>query len=57
MQEEIGLYGARAAAYGLDPQAAIAIDVTPSTDVPGGDARRVGRVELGMGAMIARGPT
>jgi putative aminopeptidase FrvX len=57
VQEEIGLYGARAAAYGLDPQAAIAIDVTPSTDVPGGDARRVGRVELGMGAMIARGPT
>ena len=24
---------------------------------PGGDARRAGRVELGMGAMIARGPT
>jgi putative aminopeptidase FrvX len=57
VQEEIGLYGARAAAYGLDPHVAIAIDVTPATDVPGGDARRAGRVELGMGAMIARGPT
>jgi putative aminopeptidase FrvX len=57
VQEEIGLYGARAAAYGLDPQVAIAIDVTPATDVPGGDARRAGRIELGMGAMIARGPT
>jgi endoglucanase len=57
VQEEIGLYGARTAAYGLDPQVAIAIDVTPATDVPGGDARRAGRVELGMGAMIARGPT
>jgi putative aminopeptidase FrvX len=33
------------------------IDVTPATDYPGGDARRAGRVELGMGAMIARGPT
>jgi endoglucanase len=36
---------------------AIAIDVTPATDVPGGDARRAGRIELGSGAMIARGPT
>src|SRR4029077_14072847 len=57
VQEEIGLYGARTAAYGLDPQVAIAIDVTPATDYPGGDARRAGRIELGMGAMIARGPT
>jgi endoglucanase len=57
VQEEIGLYGARVAAYGLDPQVAIAIDVTPATDYPGGDARRAGRIELGMGAMIARGPT
>ncbi|MGH3001491.1 MAG: M20/M25/M40 family metallo-hydrolase [Gaiellaceae bacterium] len=57
VQEEIGLYGARAAAYGLDPQVAIAVDVTPATDYPGGDPRRAGRVDLGMGAMIARGPT
>jgi len=57
VQEEIGLYGARTAAYGLDPQVALAIDVTPATDVPGGDARRAGPIELGMGAMIARGPT
>jgi putative aminopeptidase FrvX len=57
VQEEIGLYGARAAAFGLDPDVALAIDVTPATDVPGGDARRAGRIELGMGAMIARGPT
>jgi putative aminopeptidase FrvX len=57
VQEEIGLYGARAAAYGLDPQVAIAIDVTPATDYPGGDPRRAGAIELGKGAMIARGPT
>jgi putative aminopeptidase FrvX len=57
VQEEIGLYGARTAAYGLDPQVAIAIDVTPATDYPGGDPRRAGKIELGMGAMIARGPT
>jgi putative aminopeptidase FrvX len=57
VQEEIGLYGARAAAFGLDPQVAIAIDVTPSTDYPGGDPKRAGRIDLGAGAMIARGPT
>lgn len=56
VQEEIGLYGARTAAYGLDPQVAIAVDVTPATDYPGGDARRAGPIELGAGAMVARGP-
>ena len=50
VQEEIGLYGARTAAYGLDPQVAIAIDVTPATDYPrrrsaarGNDRARHGR--------------
>ena len=43
VQEEIGLYGARAAAYGLDPESRSPIDVTPATDVPGGDPRRAGR--------------
>jgi putative aminopeptidase FrvX len=57
VQEEIGLYGARAASFGLEPQVALAVDVTPSTDVPGGDPRRGGRIDIGQGAMIARGPT
>jgi endoglucanase len=57
VQEEIGLFGARTAAYGLDPQVAIALDVTPSTDTPGGDPRQAGPIKLGMGAMIGRGPT
>ena len=57
VQEEIGLYGARTAAYGLDPLAAIVVDVTPSTDTPGGEPRLAGRIELGKGTMIARGPT
>lgn len=57
VQEEIGPYGARTAAFGLDPLCAIALDVTPTTDTPGGDARRQGPVKLGMGALIARGPT
>src|SRR5439155_15534582 len=50
VQEEIGLYGARTAGYALDPRVAIAIDVTPTTDYPGGDARRAGRIEMGAGA-------
>jgi endoglucanase len=56
VQEEIGPFGARTATFGLDPQVALAVDVTPATDVPGGEARRQGRIELGSGAMIARGP-
>jgi putative aminopeptidase FrvX len=57
VQEEIGLYGARAAAFGLEPAVAIVVDVTPATDYPGGEPRRAGRIDLGVGAMIARGPT
>ena len=35
VQEELGYYGARTAAFSLDPDVAIAIDVTYATDVPG----------------------
>ncbi len=56
VQEEIGLFGARTAAFALEPAASIVVDVTPATDYPGGDARRAGRIELGGGAMIGRGP-
>jgi endoglucanase len=57
VQEELGTYGARAAAFGLAPDLAIVVDVTPATDVPGGIPQRAGAIDLGMGAMIARGPT
>jgi endoglucanase len=56
VQEETSHDGARAAAFALDPDAAIVIDVTYSTDVPGGNPRRLGKVELGDGAVILRGP-
>jgi endoglucanase len=56
VQEELGYYGARTAAFALDPQVAIAVDVTWSTNVPGGNPRRVGKVELGGGAAVTVGP-
>ncbi|MBN1537959.1 MAG: M20/M25/M40 family metallo-hydrolase [Anaerolineales bacterium] len=34
VQEEVGLRGARVAAYTLDPQAAIVLDCTPARDLP-----------------------
>jgi putative aminopeptidase FrvX len=56
VQEELGYQGARTAAYALDPQVAIAVDVTWSTNAPGGNPKRVGRVELGGGAAVTVGP-
>jgi putative aminopeptidase FrvX len=55
-QEELGYHGARTAAFTLDPQVAIAIDVTWATDVPGGDPKRAGKVALGDGAAVTLGP-
>jgi len=37
VQEEIGLRGARVAAYALEPELAIAVDSTPAYDLPLGD--------------------
>lgn len=54
VQEEIGLYGARGAAYGLDPDAAIAVDVTHATDTPGIPKNEHGDHALGSGPVIAR---
>jgi putative aminopeptidase FrvX len=54
VQEEIGLYGARGAAFGLDPDAAIAVDVTHATDTPGVSKNEHGDHSLGSGPVIAR---
>lgn len=34
VQEEVGVRGARPAAYGINPDFGIALDITPATDVP-----------------------
>ncbi len=54
VQEEIGLYGARGAAFGLDPDAAIAVDVTHATDTPGVSKNENGDHTLGSGPVIKR---
>jgi putative aminopeptidase FrvX len=56
VQEEIGHHGARTAAYSLQPDVALAIDVTWSTDVPGRSPRDAGRTDLGGGPAVTRGP-
>jgi len=49
-QEEVGIRGARTAAWALDPDYGIAVDVTDVDDTPGSD--RYGTVQLGKGAAI-----
>jgi putative aminopeptidase FrvX len=56
VQEEIGLRGARTSAYHIDPQVAIAVDVTHATDCPTIDRRQQGEIRLGGGPVIFRGP-
>ena len=57
VSEEVGDYpGARAAAWSVEPDVAIAVDVTQATDVPGGDPTEQGEQRLGGGASLVRGP-
>ena len=57
VQEEIGLFGARTAAFEVRPDLALAIDVTHATDAPGIDEKEVGAHPLGSGPAIGRGST
>jgi endoglucanase len=57
VQEEIGLFGARTAAFELRPDLAVAVDVTHATDAPGIDEREIGSHPLGSGPVIGRGTT
>ena len=50
VQEEVGLRGARTAAYGIDPDYGIAVDVTDSDDIP--DAPHECSSVAGRGAAI-----
>jgi putative aminopeptidase FrvX len=55
VQEEVGLFGGRTSAFQLEPDVAIAIDVTHATDHPEADVRGLGKVRIGGGPALARG--
>ena len=56
VQEEIGLRGARTAAFGIDPHVGIAVDVTHATDCPTIDKRQQGDIALSAGPVVVHGP-
>ncbi len=56
VQEEIGLRGARTSAYRINPDVAIAVDVTIATDYPGIPKNKIGDISLGKGPVVAIGP-
>jgi endoglucanase len=58
VQEEVGDFGgARTSVFALEPEVALAVDVTHATDQPGGDPKQDGEHKLGSGAAIGRGST
>jgi putative aminopeptidase FrvX len=57
VQEEITFGGARTTAYSLQPDVAIAVDVTFATDQPGLSEQELGRHKFGSGPVLTRGST
>ena len=58
VQEEVGDFaGSRTTAFGIEPDVALAIDVTRSTDIRGGDHEEEGKIVLGGGPTLTRGPS
>jgi len=55
VQEEVGIKGAQMVGFDLDPDAAIAVDVTHATDNPDVPGDKQGPVELGEGPVVSRG--
>lgn len=55
VQEELGVRGATTSGYGINPHAAIAIDVGFATDAPGLDKKVNGDIALGDGPILHRG--
>jgi endoglucanase len=58
VQEEVGDFaGSRTTAFATEPEVALAIDVTHATDIRGGDHDDEGKIVLGSGATLTRGPS
>lgn len=56
VQEEVGLRGAKTAAYSIDPEVGIAIDVTHASDNPANENAKTVPCKLGEGPSIYAGP-
>ena len=56
VQEEIGLRGAQTAAYSINPQIGIAIDVDVATDFPEINKKKEGDIRINKGVVICKGP-
>ncbi len=56
-QEETSFGGSRTSAFALDPDVAIAVDVTFATDQPGVELGQMTKHEMGSGPVISRGTT
>jgi endoglucanase len=58
VQEEVGDFaGSRTSAFATEPQVALAVDVTHANDIRGGEPEDEGRVVLGEGPTLSRGPS
>jgi endoglucanase len=58
VQEEVGDFaGSRTTAFVTEPDVAIAIDVTRASDIRGGDHEDEGKIVLGGGPTLTRGPS
>jgi len=55
VQEEIGGHGAEMITHRLNPDAAVAFDVTHATDSPGINSKKHGLVEIGEGPTVTHG--
>jgi putative aminopeptidase FrvX len=56
--EEVGDFaGSRTTAFAVEPDVALAIDVTRATDIRGGDPEDEGKIVLGGGPTLTRGPS
>ncbi|MFO8144164.1 MAG: M42 family metallopeptidase [Candidatus Syntrophosphaera sp.] len=53
--EETTMRGARTSAWQIEPDIAIAVDVTFTSDIPGADKRKYGDVSLGKGPTLSIG--
>lgn len=57
VQEEITMAGSKTTAFAIEPDLAVAVDVTHATDAPGIDKKENGDHALGSGPVIGRGST